>query len=111
MPVLKTARFTMRPLERGDEAALFPTLGDPEQCRFLTRPAFTSEEELWAWLTEPGWPGRTWIAVDREGPRAGEVAGRFVAMPGHGSVNPQSPRAYGPVFEIGYITARNSIRM
>ncbi len=80
----------MRSLHRSDAAALFPTLSDPEQCRYLTRPAFESEEELWGWLADPDWKGRTWIAVDR----SGAVAGRFVAVPGH---------AEG-VEEVGYIT-------
>ena len=76
---LRTARFTLRPLRREDAAALLPTLGDPAQCLYLTRPAFTSEAELWRWLAEPGWPGRTWIAEDA----GGNVAARFVAVPAH----------------------------
>ncbi|WP_432200173.1 GNAT family N-acetyltransferase [Erythrobacter sp. W53] len=88
-PVLKTARFTMRPLQCSDCAALFPTLSNEIQCRYLTRPAFASEEELWGWLADPDWNGRTWIAEDADG----HVAGRFVAMPGHDDC----------VSEIGYI--------
>lgn len=76
---LATPRFTLRPLERSDAAALLPTLGDPAQCRYLSRPAFASEGELWDWLAAPGWPGRTWIAVDRADPAS--IAGRFVAIP------------------------------
>ena len=53
VPTLRTERFTMRPLRRSDGAALFPTLSDAEQCLYLTRPAFTSEEELWGWLADP----------------------------------------------------------
>jgi RimJ/RimL family protein N-acetyltransferase len=87
---LHTERLTLRPLQRSDAAALLPTLSDPEQCRYLTRPAFASEEELWDWLAAPDWDGRTWIAQDA----AGEVAARLVAVPGH---------AEG-VEEIGYIT-------
>lgn len=87
---LSTPRFTMRALRRSDAAALLPTLGDPEQCRFLTRPAFADEAELWGWLAEPGWPGRSWIAEDAQG----RVAGRFVAVPAHEE----------GVVEIGYIT-------
>ncbi|MBY6128471.1 GNAT family N-acetyltransferase [Qipengyuania aquimaris] len=90
VPTLKTDRFTLRPLRREDAAALFPTLGDETQCRYLTRPAFESEEELWGWLAEPDWNGRTWIAEDGEG----EVAARFVSVPGHED----------GVEEIGYIT-------
>lgn len=92
---LQSERFTLRPLKRSDAAALFPTLSDEDQCRYLTRPAFESEEELWGWLAEPGWPGLTWIAEDDQG----EVTARFVAVPAHGS----SPE-YGNVFEVGYIT-------
>lgn len=91
---LSTARFTMRPLRREDTAALYPTLSDPAQCLYLTRPAFTSQDELWGWLGDPAWPGRTWIAVVAEGPKAGEVAGRFIAMTGHED----------GVLELGYIT-------
>ncbi|MBX7541769.1 GNAT family N-acetyltransferase [Qipengyuania sphaerica] len=80
----------MRPLRRSDAAALLPTLSDEGQCRYLTRPLFESEEELWGWLAEPTWNGRTWIAEDA----AGEVAGRFVAIPAHED----------GVAEIGYIT-------
>ena len=77
-------------MRREDAGALFPTFSDEAQCRYLTRPAFRSEEELWGWLAEPGWNGRTWIAEDRKG----KVAGRFVAVPGHDD----------GIEEIGYIT-------
>lgn len=90
VPTLTTPRFTLRPLERGDAAALFPTLSDPAQCRYLTRPAFGSPEELWDWLAEPGWPGRSWIAQGSRG-----VAGRFVAVPFAEDAR---------ISEIGYIT-------
>lgn len=90
VPTLTTARFTLRPLQRGDEQALFPTLSDAEQCRYLTRPAFASPGELWGWLADPDWNGRTWIAVDE----SGEVAARFVAVPTHDD----------GIEEIGYIT-------
>lgn len=87
---LTTPRFTLRPLERADAAALLPTFGDEQQCRYLTRPAFGSEEELWGWLAAPGWRGLTWIAQDK----AGAVAGRFVAVP------QDAPGTY----DIGYVT-------
>jgi len=89
VPTLSTERFTMRALQRGDEHALFATLGDPEQCLYLTRPAFASPQELWGWLADPDWPGRSWIAGDGDG----AVAGRFVASAAHAD----------DVFEIGYI--------
>lgn len=87
---LHTQRFTLRPLRRADAAALFPTLSDPAQCLYLTRPAFATEEELWGWLAEPGWNGRTWIAEDA----AGQVVARFVAVPAHEA----------GVEDVGYIT-------
>ena len=87
---LHTDRFTLRPLRRPDAAALFPTLSDEGQCRYLSRPAFASQDELWAWLADPTWDGRTWIAEDAQG----RVAGRFVAVPGHED----------GVEELGYIT-------
>lgn len=90
VPVLRTARFTLRPLRRSDTAALLPTLSDEVQCRYLTRPTFESEDELWGWLADPDWNGRTWIAEDVDG----GVAGRFVAYPAHEE----------GVEEIGYIT-------
>ncbi|MDY7098607.1 MAG: GNAT family protein [Pseudomonadota bacterium] len=90
-----TARFTMRPLQRSDAAALLPTLGDREQCRYLSRERFADEAELWRWLSDPDWNGRTWIAED-----AGGVAGRFVAMPAH---DPD-------VAEVGYITCAHRQR-
>ena len=99
VPTLETERFILRPLQRGDETALFATLGDPDQCLYLTRPAFASEAELWGWLAEPNWNGRTWIAVDRAD-SDGAVAARLVAVPGH---------APG-VEEIGYITCANRQR-
>ncbi|MEM1051540.1 MAG: GNAT family protein [Pseudomonadota bacterium] len=101
VPTLTTPRFTMRPLKRRDEAAMFPTLSDEEQCRYLTRPAFESEQELWEWFADSTWDGRTWMAVDA----AGEVVGRFVAVPGHGS-----DAAHGSVFEIGYMVAMHRQR-
>ena len=87
---LGTDRFTLRPLRREDAAALFPTLSDEAQCLYLTRPAFQSEEELWGWLADPTWTGRTWIAEDGEG----RVVGRFVAVPAHED----------GIEEVGYIT-------
>ena len=89
-PVLETERFVMRPLEEGDTAALFPTLSSEQHCRYMLRPPFETEEALAAWLFDPGWDGRTWIAVDRT---TGDVAARVVAVP----TAPQ-------IAEIGYIT-------
>lgn len=94
VPVLTTPRFTMRPLRREDAAAFFPTLSNEDQCRYLSREKFASEEELWDWLAEPDWPGLTWIAQDTHG----NAVARLVAVP-------RLPEDIaGPVFEIGYIT-------
>ncbi|MBO6768083.1 MAG: GNAT family N-acetyltransferase [Erythrobacter sp.] len=90
IPTLTTPRFVMRPLRRTDAAALLPTLGEEAQCRYLSRAAFTSQEELWNWLADPDWNGRTWIAEDADG----TVVGRFVAVPDEEE----------GVEEIGYIT-------
>ncbi|MEO9462652.1 MAG: GNAT family protein [Marinomonas sp.] len=90
---LTTARFTMRPLQRSDAAALLPTLGDEAQCLYLTRPAFADEEELWGWLADPSWNGRSWIAVDD----SGAAIGRFVAFPAHED----------GIEEIGYIVSKD----
>lgn len=87
---IATERFTLRPLRRTDAAALFATLSDPIHCRYLTRGAFGTEGELWDWLSDPDWNGRTWIAEDR----SGAVTGRLVAVPKHED----------RVEEIGYVT-------
>ncbi|MEL6878521.1 MAG: GNAT family protein [Pseudomonadota bacterium] len=89
-PTLKTPRFTLRPLKPTDCAALFPTFADKQQNLYMSRAEFTSEEELWGWLADPDWNGRTWIAEDANG----EVAGRFVSVPAHED----------GVEEIGYVT-------
>lgn len=91
VPILTTDRFTLRPLRREDTAALFPTFADEAQCRYLSRERFASEEELWGWLGDPDWNGRTWIAEDKA---SGEVAARFVAVPAHEE----------GVAELGWIT-------
>jgi RimJ/RimL family protein N-acetyltransferase len=88
---LETPRFILRCLEREDTAALLPTLSDDGQCRYLSRGAFADEEELAAWLLDPDWNGRSWVAVDRA---SGDIAGRFVLVP---TDDPD-------VSEIGYIT-------
>jgi len=93
---LKTKRFRLRGLQSSDCAALFPTLSDAAQCLYLSRPAFASEEDLWGWLADPTWNGRTWIAEDT----SGDVAARLVAVPGHEA----------GVEEIGYITCAHRQR-
>ena len=88
---VETERFTMRKLVRSDAAALLPTLGSEEQCRYMSRPHFESEEELADWLTDPTWDGRSWAAISKADD---SLQGRFVAVPTH---DPE-------VEEIGYIT-------
>ena len=87
-----TDRFVLRGLRKSDAAALFATLSDEQSCRYLSHPPFQSEAELWDWLSDPLWPGRTWIAETGEG----EVAGRFVAVP------TDDPT----IEEIGFITTK-----
>lgn len=95
-PNLRTKRFTLRPIKHEDTAALFPTFSDESNCLYLSHPPFESEDALAGWLFEPGWNGRTWIAVDTNG----DVAGRFVAIP------QEEPR----VEEIGYVVCAHRQR-
>lgn len=88
---IETDRFHLRPLVRGDAGGLFGTLSNEAQCRYLSRGAFKTEEELGDWLTDPHWSGRSWVAVDQTD---GAIAGRFVA------VATRDPA----VVELGYIT-------
>ena len=89
-PILKSNRLTLRPLVRTDADALFPTLSDPENCKFLTRAEFKSLEELGDWLCDPDWNGRSWAAIEDA---TQELVARVVAIP-----------ATEEVAEIGYIT-------
>ncbi|MXO83991.1 GNAT family N-acetyltransferase [Altererythrobacter aestiaquae] len=89
-PTLETERFIMRKLVKDDAPALWPTLSSDEHCRYLTRAAFASLEELEGWLLDPDWNGRSWCAVDRQ---TGEIAARLVAVP-----------VSEATAEIGYIT-------
>lgn len=77
MTLIETERFTLRPLVRSDTSALFATLSDETQCRYLSRGAFADEEELANWLCDPDWNGRSWVAIDRA---SGDVTGRFVLV-------------------------------
>jgi RimJ/RimL family protein N-acetyltransferase len=77
-PIVHTRWFTLRPLVRGDASALFATLSDEAQCRFLSRGAFADEHELAGWLLDPNWNGRSWVAIDKTAKR---VSGRFVVVP------------------------------
>lgn len=90
-PEIDAGRFTLRKLVREDTTALFPTLSDEKQCKFMSQPHFETEEELANWLTDSTWPGRSWVAVDKAD---GSIAGRYVAFPGRDK----------EVLELGYIT-------
>ena len=92
-PTLETPRFTMRKLVREDTAALFPTLSDPEQCKYMLSPAFETEEKLGDWLCNPDWNGRSWSAIELS---TGELVARIVAVP-----------CEHETAEIGYITVRD----
>ncbi len=96
-PTLQTDRFTLRPVERGDAAALFPSFSDEGVMRYWSRPPFKSEEELADWLMDKSWPGRTWVAVERAGD--GPAVARFVA----------SDEGMG-TSEIGYLVCREHVR-
>ncbi len=87
-----TPRFNMRAILRSDAAALYGTLSDEAQCRYMSQPHFTSLEQLADWLMDSEWPGRTWVAIDKTD---GSLAGRYVAFPGRDA----------GVLELGYVTA------
>jgi RimJ/RimL family protein N-acetyltransferase len=89
-PILRSKRFTLRPLVRADADAFFPTLSDPENCKFLTRAEFKSVEELGDWLCDPDWNARSWAAIEDA---TQELVARVVAIP-----------VAEEVAEIGYIT-------
>lgn len=91
MALMETERFTLRLLVRDDANSFFATLSDEGQCRYLSRGAFSNEEEMEDWMFDPDWKGRSWVAVDRA---SGSLAGRFVLVP---------TRETG-MSELGYIT-------
>ena len=89
-PTLESERFIMRKLVRDDAEALFPTLSDPAQCKYMLSAAFPTVGELGDWLCDPDWNGRSWSAIDKD---SGDLAARIVAVPGEYEAS-----------EIGYIT-------
>jgi len=95
-PTLCTPRFTLRPLQRGDEQALFTAMSDPALMRYWSRGPFTDIEEFRAYPFEREWDGRTWVAVPRGG---GDPVLRVVASP-EGK----------EVAEIGYIVVPGNER-
>ena len=90
-PTIATPRFVCRPLEQGDECALWPAFSDEDAMRYWSRGPFDDREEFRDYLFDAGgtWGGRTWGAVPRDG---GEPVFRMVA-----SSNVEQ------VAEIGYI--------
>ncbi|WP_442483923.1 GNAT family N-acetyltransferase [Aeoliella sp. SH292] len=90
-PLIDTARFALRKLRREDAGALFPTFSNEGQCRYLSRPAFQTVDELTDWLLDSSWPGRSWVALDKSD---GTIVGRYVA----------APATDKGVQEIGYTT-------
>mgnify|MGYP000126754267 CR=1 FL=1 len=75
-PTLTTNRFTLRPLQEGDEHALFPAFSNADLMRYWSRGPFADLEELKAWLFDREWTGRTWVAVPQGG---GDPVLRLVA--------------------------------
>ena len=76
-PTLRTERFILRALTRGDAQALFPSFFDPAVMRFWSRGPFASESELAEWLVpEGGWDeGRSWaVAETADGPAIARLA-------------------------------------
>jgi RimJ/RimL family protein N-acetyltransferase len=74
-PVLSTPRFTLRPVQQGDETALFPGFSDPATMHYWSRGPFADVDTFRDWLLDREWGGRTWVAVDG----AGDVVARLVA--------------------------------
>ena len=90
IPTIESERFVLRELTAGDVAAFWPAFSDPGNMRWWSQAAFTSQEELAAWLLSTDWDGRSWAAIERSG---GEPVCRVVAIPGMEGVS-----------EIGYAT-------
>lgn len=93
-PNIPAGRYQLRKLEPDDSLALFATFSSEAECRFLSHTHFTHEADLRAWLMDPDWNGRSWVAVDTYD---NTVVGRFVAVPSRDN----------DVTEIGYITVSN----
>jgi len=90
IPTIESERFVLRELTAGDVAAFWPAFSDPGNMRWWSRAAFTSQEELAAWLLSTDWDGRSWAAIERS---SGEPVCRVIASPGMEGVS-----------EIGYAT-------
>ena len=66
-PTLTTPRFTCRPLQRGDEAAMWPAFSSRDHMRYWSRGPFDDRSELREYLFSDAWGGRTWIAEPHAG--------------------------------------------
>lgn len=88
-PTLTTPRFTCRPLQQGDDAALWPAFSDEDHMRYWSRGAFDDRGELREYLFDSAWGGRTWICQPHQG---GAPVFRMVAS-----------SSIEQVAEIGYI--------
>lgn len=75
-PTLNTGRFTLRPLQAGDEHVLFKSYSDPELMLYWSRGPFEDVDTLRSWLFDRDWGGRTWVAVPQGG---GDPVLRLVA--------------------------------
>lgn len=97
-PVLTSSRFTLRPLQPGDEQALFTGFSDPATMRYWSRGPFADLAEFSSWLGARDWATATdrrmWVAVPRAGgdpvaqcgmaERGEQVAEiGYMVMPGH----------------------------
>lgn len=92
-PILTTERFTLRPLQHGDETELFGAFSDEAIMRYWSRGPFTDPDTFRHWLHDRDWGGRTWIAVNAEDvpvarlvasesrPRVAEIG--YLVLPGH----------------------------
>lgn len=66
-PILKTPRFTCRPLQSGDEDAFWPAFSSEEHMRYWSSGPFVDRSAFRDYLFDDTWDGRTWIAEPREG--------------------------------------------
>ncbi|GAA5052135.1 hypothetical protein GCM10023208_12690 [Erythrobacter westpacificensis] len=68
-PALATPRFNCRPLQRGDERALWPAFSSDEAMRYWGRGPFDDRDEFRDYLFDKGgtWGGRTWVCEPKEG--------------------------------------------
>jgi len=90
VPPITTRRFDCRPLQQGDEDALWEAYSSADFMRYWARGPFTDRADFHAYLFDRQWGGRTWIAVPVSG---GAPVLRMVAS-----------TTLDQVAEIGYMT-------